>query len=79
MELHIIFTEAEIRLSKVRYDSWREIQDQYADFKASLGPWEYEAVVGYLLSEYPSLAPSAASQVEALLGSKAPTCVLTFQ
>ena len=79
MELHIIYTETEMLLSKERFGSWREIQDQYADSKTSLGPWEHEAVVEDLASEYSGLVPSAASQVEALLGAKAPTCVLTFQ
>jgi hypothetical protein len=79
MELHIIFTETEMLLSKERYGSWREIQDQYADFKASLGPWEHDAVVEYLASEYSGLMPSAASQVEELINAEAPTCVLTFQ
>ncbi len=79
MELHIIYTETEVLLSKERFGSWYEIQGQYIDFKASLGPWEHDAVVEYLESEYASLAPSAASQVEALLGAKATTCVLTFQ
>jgi hypothetical protein len=79
MELHIIYTETEMLLSKERFGSWREIQDLYADFKTSLGPWEHEAVVEYLASEYSGLVPPAASQVEALLGAKAPTCVLTFQ
>jgi len=79
MELHIIYTETEMLLSKERFDSWREIQNQYADFKTSLGPWDHEAVVEYLASEYSGLAPSAASQVEALLGTKVPALVLTFQ
>lgn len=78
MELHIIYTETVMLLSKERFGSWPEIQDQYAEFKTSLGPWEHEAVVEYLVNEYSNLVPSAASQVEALLVTKARTCVLTF-
>ncbi len=78
MELHIIYTETEMLLSKERFGSWREIQNRYADFKTSLGPWEHEVVIEYLASEYYRLVPSATSQVEALLGAKAQTCVLNF-
>jgi hypothetical protein len=79
MELHIIYTEKEMVLSKERFDSWREVQDQYADYKTSLGPWDHEAVVEYLEDEYSKLSPSAAIQVAALLETEARTCVLTFQ
>ncbi len=79
MELHIIFTEEEMILSKERFESWREIQHRYAGYKASLGPWDHESVIEYLVDEYSKLAPSAAEQVAALMKSEAPTCKLTFQ
>lgn len=79
MELHIIYTETDMLLSKARFDSWREIQDQYSDYKTSLGPWSPGAVIDYLAFDYPDLAPSAAKQVEALLAGENPTCVVTFK
>jgi len=78
MELHIIYTESEIILSKEHFGSWRDIQDQFADYTASLGPWDHEAVIAYLEDDHPELEPSAAVQVAALLGAAALTCVLTF-
>lgn len=79
MELHIIYTETEVLLSKERFASWQEIQDQYADYKSSLGPWEHEAVIEYLADEYSCLAPSAAIQVTALVGSASKACIVTFR
>lgn len=79
MELHIIYTETEMLLSKKRFSSWHEIQDQYADFRASLGPWEHKAVIEYLADEYSDLMPPAAAQVDELLRTGSPTCVLTFK
>ena len=79
MELHIIYTETEMLLSKESFPTWREIQDRYAEYKASLGPWEHDAVIDYLTFDYPGLEPSAATQVGALLAAKSQTCVLTFK
>ena len=79
MELHIIYTESAMLVSKERFSSWREIQYRYAGFKTSLGPWEDEAVIAYLSDEYADLMPAASIQVNGLLGSEAAGCVLTFQ
>lgn len=79
MELHIIYTETDMLLSKAYFDSWHEIQDQYSDYKTSLGPWSPEAVIDYLAFDYPNLAPSAATQVAAVLAGESPTHVLTFK
>ncbi|MTW11766.1 hypothetical protein GM658_14260 [Pseudoduganella eburnea] len=79
MELHIIYTETDMLLSKVHFNSWREVQDQYPDYQASLGPWAPEAVIDYLAFDYPNLAPSAATQVAAVLAGESPIHVLTFK
>lgn len=79
MELHIIYTETEMLLSKERFTTWREIQDRHADYKTSLGPWEHDAVIDYLAFDYPGLEPSAVVPVEALLAAGSQTCVLTFK
>jgi len=79
MELHIIYTETDMFLSKARFELWRDIQDQHSDYKTSLGPWAPDAVIDYLAFDYPDLAPSAAKQVEALLAGESRTCVVTFK
>ncbi len=78
MRLHIIYTETEMLLSKEYFSSWREIQNRYTDYKASLGPWEHEHVIEYLDSEYSDLAPASVEQVQALLDSPEQTKTLLF-
>ena len=76
--LHIIYTKAEMLLSRRTYGSWREIQGEYTAYKASLGPWPADEVVEYLADEYPNLSPSAPDQVAAFLAGSAETHTLTF-
>ena len=56
IKLHIIYleddTSARIVLSKWHYDNWRQIQDDYVAYKASLGPWTPEEVIDFFQSEY---------------------------
>lgn len=54
-------------LSKKPYGSWREVQDEYENYKASLGPWSHDQVIEYLSDEYQDIQPSPREQVEALL------------
>ena len=67
MQIHIIYTETDMLLSKRAYTSWREIQDEYENYMASLGPWPDDEVVEYLANEYRDLSPSAQEQVSAFL------------
>jgi hypothetical protein len=78
-ELHLIFTEEQVLVSKKAYASWREIQAEYDDYKASLGPWSEEATVSWLGEEYGDLAPSAQQQVEMLLSSNEVVRTVTFR
>lgn len=78
MPLHIIYTEAAMFLSKKDYSSWREIQDEFSDYKASLGPWEADVVAEYLQHDYSDLVPSAATQVANLLRSDSVLRRVTF-
>jgi hypothetical protein len=75
MNLHIIFVGEEILLSKKAYASWQEIQRDYADYKASLGPWPPTEVVEYLCAEYPDM-PKPAMQVAQLAQSAEETCAV---
>lgn len=79
MELHIIYTGSEILLSKKSYQSWREIQNEYSDFKASLGPWPVPETLEFLEFEYLELDPPAATQVNQFVTSSSPTVVLSFK
>lgn len=78
MQLHIVYTETNMLLSKHPYTSWREIQDEYESYKASLGPWEHDEVIEYLADEYPNLSPSAQEQVGVFLVEASIAKTLTF-
>ena len=39
-------------LDRASFVSWREIQDAYLDYKASLGPWSEAQIVEYLQNDY---------------------------
>ena len=78
MNLHIIYTESEMLLSKKQYESWREIQDEYPDFKTSLGPWTTEETEEYLTDEYSKIYPPAAEQVRSFIKSSNTVHVVTF-
>ena len=78
MLLHIIYTESDMLLSRKQYASWREIQDAYATYKASLGPWDHLEVISYLSDEYPDLSPSAEQQVKRCIDSEDEACPLSF-
>ncbi|QTN26538.1 hypothetical protein HZ993_14535 [Rhodoferax sp. AJA081-3] len=78
MELHIIYTEAEMLISKKSYSSWQEIQKEHDGYKASLGPWHHEQVIDYLSAEYSNLLPSASEQVVAFVGSTMSEWTLSF-
>lgn len=78
MLLHIIYTETAMFLSKKAYPSWREIQDEFCDYKASFGPWEADVVTAYLKDDYPDLMPLAATQVAELVQSESVLRKLTF-
>jgi hypothetical protein len=78
MLVHIIYTEAAVFLSKKGYPSWRDIQGEFPDYKASLGPWKADAVTEYLQGDYSDLVPPAATQVAELLRADAVLRQLTF-
>ena len=52
--LHIVYLRSgPMLLTKKSYRSWREIQDEYEDYMASLGPWQAADVLQFLKDEYP--------------------------
>jgi hypothetical protein len=65
--LYIIYLESRMLLSKRRYTAWREIQDEFADYKASLGPWPVTEVLDFLRTEYPTSCPFSEEQLRKFL------------
>ncbi|WP_339011259.1 hypothetical protein [Aeromonas popoffii] len=78
MQITIIHLEDGMLISKDKYESWRQIQDEYETYKASLGPWEVEETIEYLSDEYANMSPSASVQVGALLQGNHTAMKLTF-
>lgn len=78
-KLHIIFTRNEaVLISKRPYGSWRDIQDEYDGYMASLGPWDSDVVASWLAEEYRDLYPLAQEQVSAILSSDQVACRISF-
>ncbi|WP_411990762.1 hypothetical protein [Agarivorans sp. DSG3-1] len=79
MGIFIIHTQDSMLLSKKAYESWKEVQDQYPDYMASLGPWSAEEVIDYLDDEYSDLSPKASIQVKSLIDGAQECLELVFQ
>jgi hypothetical protein len=78
MDLHIIFTDTDVIISKKFYPSWRDIQDEYLNYKTSLGAWSVKKVIDFLETEYQNLEPDAAIQVDELKRSADQTAMVSF-
>lgn len=52
MEYNIIYLKSEVILSKKQFKSWRDIQELYEDYTASLQFETIEQVNDFLSSEY---------------------------
>jgi hypothetical protein len=76
-ELHIVFTDEQVLLSKKAYASWREVQAEFDDYKASLGPWDAAKTASWLAEEY-DLVPSAEEQIALLLSTDQTVRTVTF-
>ena len=46
--VHIVYTHSAMLLDRRPYASWREIQDAYPDYMASLGPWAMDEILDFL-------------------------------
>ena len=51
-DAHIVYCEKRMLLDKGPYASWRDIQDAYGDYKASLGPWTEEEIISFLREDW---------------------------
>lgn len=74
--LHLIYVGAEVLLSKRAWSSWREIQDAFEGCKASLGPWDDDAVIEFLSDEYAVSPPSTEGWIASLRADADETVVL---
>lgn len=68
--LTLIYLRNVVLLSKRQYRDWRDIQDQFFDFKTSLGPYTVEALFDFLDEDYPN-GLFDRDQVEAFIASDA--------
>lgn len=76
---HLIHTRNVMRVSRRRYADWREIEAEYPDYMASLGPWTWTEMRDYLTEEYPSLFPGPAEQLAGLVSGGQVVVTLTFR
>ena len=68
--LHIVFLRpGGMLLTKKQYASWRNIQAEYDEYMASLGPWDVDSVLGFLRTEYPTNPPFTDQQVRKFIES----------
>jgi hypothetical protein len=71
---HLVFLRSGLLLSKRRYSSWREIQDEFDGYHASLGPWTAEEIRDYFEHDYSaddSRWPLSRDQLAAFFASNA--------
>ncbi|MFJ2990967.1 hypothetical protein ACIPF8_24190 [Collimonas sp. NPDC087041] len=78
MNLHIIYTAAAVLISKKRYESWQGVQDEYPDYRASLGPWSIKETEEYLDDEYQKIYPSASEQLRGFAKSSNTVHIVSF-
>ena len=64
----LIYTRHAVLISTRSYQTWREIQDEWFDHKASLGPWSIDELFDFLDSEYSSHT-FVRSEVESFIAS----------
>lgn len=51
---HIVYCKSRMLLDKGRYESWRDVQDTYPDYVASLGPWNKSEILEFLCDDFGS-------------------------
>lgn len=78
MQLHIIYTETAMLLSKKEYLTWQDVQRDFQDYKASLGPWADDEVADYLNEEYSDIFPDVQAQIAELRNSESLSMEVRF-
>jgi hypothetical protein len=69
--VHIVYLRrGGMLLTKKPYSDWREIQEEFEDYMASLGPWSAAEALDYLQFEYPKeMSATEADRIKAFLAS----------
>ena len=69
--LHIVYCKSRTLLTKRRYEDWRQIQDAYEDYMASLGPWTATAIIDFFRDDFREESgwPFTEAQIQAFLSS----------
>jgi hypothetical protein len=57
-------------LTTTEFADWREVQEAFSGYKASLGPWSLGEILEYLPREYPTKQPFTEEAVRALADAK---------
>ncbi len=78
-DLHLVYVEELVLLSRHPWASWREIQDAFRDYTASFGPWDEREVIEFLVAEYKLPMLPIAQQVQSLDSLPGGTIVLDFE
>jgi hypothetical protein len=52
LNIHIIYLDNNIVLTKKNYSCWRQIQDEYPTYKTSLGPWSIEDIIDFFEDDF---------------------------
>ncbi len=76
--LHIIYTETAVLLSKKESPTWQDVQRDFQDYKASLGPWADDEVADYLGDEYSNVLPDVHTQIAELRNSESLSLEVRF-
>lgn len=78
-DLHLIYVQELVLLSRHPWASWREIQEAFRDCTASLGPWDEREVIEFLVAEHGLPMLPIAQQVQSLDALPGGTIVLDFE
>ena len=70
--LLLVFTRHAMVLSKRRYRSWQEVEDDFDDYISSLGPYSVDELFDYLTNDYTTSAvPFDRDEVERFVADSA--------
>lgn len=74
--IHIVILESGMLLARRDNPEWRALQDEFAGYKTSLGPYDLHDVLGELQSEWPDIYAARADAVRAFGASSETTLKL---
>lgn len=51
-DLHLVYLRDAVLIERRVDHDWRAIQDEYDDFRTSLGPWDLDGVINFLIDDW---------------------------